>query len=340
MTRKINLRSTSSSSAVADDLELRKTKTTRLIFRPVIVENINDPDASVKGQFIFQKKKKTGVWKDYNTFPLSKLKDGEWVKLELKSSEIKKLLEHLPLLKEFFEKYRIPWGESCFHITTDNISSVISQLSKLENKNLVIQELDKLKSDDFENLSKNLSLALQMRKRKGAINQFEENLKKHFQEHFWQKWFKENCWVLGTEFVEILDDRKIDTKNISDCLIKAYDGFLDIVEIKRPGENFPFWANNKDHDNFVPSIYLIQAITQTTKYIYELEREANSLKFQNRIGNVRIIKPRGILIFGRSNNWIKEQQEAYRILNSSYHNLTIMTYDHVLDRANRILNIN
>jgi hypothetical protein len=27
---------------------------------------------------------------------------------------------------------------------------------------------------------------------------------------------------------------------------------------------------------------------------------------------------------------------AYRILNASFHNLTVLTYDHVLDRARRI----
>lgn len=32
-----------------------------------------------------------------------------------------------------------------------------------------------------------------------------------------------------------------------------------------------------------------------------------------------------------------DQKEAYRILNTAYHNLTILTYDHVLDRAKRIL---
>ena len=45
------------------------------------------------------------------------------------------------------------------------------------------------------------------------------------------------------------------------------------------------------------------------------------------------------MIFGRSNDWNDEQKEAYRILNSSYHNLAIMTYDHVLRRAKRILGI-
>ena len=63
------------------------------------------------------------------------------------------------------------------------------------------------------------------------------------------------------------------------------------------------------------------------------------IKFLEKVGNVKTIKPRCVLIFGRSSDWNNDQREAYRILNSSYHNLTIMTYDHVLSRAKRILGI-
>ncbi|MGI9086853.1 MAG: hypothetical protein ACR2HH_03785 [Chthoniobacterales bacterium] len=49
------------------------------------------------------------------------------------------------------------------------------------------------------------------------------------------------------------------------------------------------------------------------------------------------MKPRCTLIFGRSNDWNKEQAEAYRILNAGFHNLQVMTYDHVLTRAKRML---
>lgn len=121
--------------------------------------------------------------------------------------------------------------------------------------------------------------------------------------------------------------------------MQAYDGFLDIVEIKRPSESLQFWASGLDHGNYVPSQNLVKAITQATKYIHEVEREANSVKFLERVGNVKTIKPRCILIYGRSNEWNQYQREACRILNSSYHNLTILTYDHVLSRAKRIVGI-
>lgn len=170
-----------------------------------------------------------------------------------------------------------------------------------------------------------------------AVEKFEEMLDEDLPEHDWQKWFQENNWVLGTEYVKILDERDIDTANISDFLMEAYDGFLDIIEIKRPDGNLKFWSASKDHENIIPHQDLIKAITQASMYIYEVEREANSIKFLEKVDYVKTIKPRCVLIFGRSDEWDDDQKEAYRILNSNYHNLSIMTYDHVLERAKRII---
>ncbi|MBU0459817.1 MAG: DUF4263 domain-containing protein, partial [Nanoarchaeota archaeon] len=187
--------------------------------------------------------------------------------------------------------------------------------------------------------SDELILSIEHQKRIEAIKEFEEMLANDLLEHDWQKWLQKNSWVLGTEFVRVLDERNIDTDNIADYLMQAYDGFLDIIEIKRPEGQLTFWSQAQDHGNWIPSSDLIKAVTQATGYILEVERESNSLKFLEKVDNVKTIKPRCTLIFGRSNDWTNEQKEAYRILNSSYHSLTIMTYDHVLDRAKRIVGI-
>lgn len=188
-------------------------------------------------------------------------------------------------------------------------------------------------------LPEELISGLKYQSQKKAVIEFEDLLSQDLLEKDWQKWFTKNDWVLGSEFVKILDEREIDTDNIADYLMKAYDGFLDIIEIKRPAAELPFWADKKDHNNYVPSAELVKAITQATIYIYEVEREANSIKFCEKVGHVKTIKPRCVLIYGRSADWDDGQCEAYRILNSSYHNLSILTFDHVLSRAKRILNI-
>ncbi|NCT98292.1 MAG: DUF4263 domain-containing protein [Comamonadaceae bacterium] len=184
-----------------------------------------------------------------------------------------------------------------------------------------------------------LAAGLRQARRARAVREFSTMLQDDLREAPWQEWFQRNSWVLGSQFVRVIDERHIDTQHISDFLVEAYDGFLDIVEIKRPEGGLQFWANAIDHGNYVPASDLTKAITQASRYIYEVEREANSVKFLDRVGGVRTVKPRCILIFGRSNDWNQKQIEAYRILNASYHNLTVLTYDHVLARARRVSGI-
>lgn len=188
-------------------------------------------------------------------------------------------------------------------------------------------------------MAEEIIMALEHTKKVKAVKELERMLENDLKEFDWQKWFENNSWILGSDFVRVLDERRVDAQNISDFLIEAFDGFLDIIEIKKPDRKLSFWRKNRDHKNYIPSLELIKAITQATKYIYEVEREANSIKFLERVGNVKTIKPRCILIFGRSHTWNQEQAEAFRILNSNYHNLTILTYDQVLNRAKRIIGI-
>lgn len=190
-----------------------------------------------------------------------------------------------------------------------------------------------------EVIPEELAAGLRQAQRTRAVQEFSSMLDRNLLEGAWQKWFEANNWVLGSQFIRILEERHIDTENISDFLMEAYDGFLDVVEIKRPGGGLQFWAATRDHGNYVPSSDLTKAVTQASRYIYEVEREANSVKFLERVGGVKTVKPRCILVFGRSNDWNDEQAEAYRIMNAGFHNLTVLTYDHVLTRARRIVGL-
>ena len=170
--------------------------------------------------------------------------------------------------------------------------------------------------------------------RKRAIEEFKENYKNNVEEKVWQKWFEKNNWVFGSDFVRISDDRRIDVKNISDFIVENIDGFVDVIEIKRVSDSTNFFDNSTDHNNIVPSHELTKAITQLANYLSTLEKKSNDLDTTKRIG--RILKPRGILIFGSSRKWATEQWEAFRLLNSSLVNITIYTYDMVYKRATKM----
>lgn len=252
--------------------------------------------------------------------------------LTLDDEEFKALVA---FLQESYEPFRqgvrafIPLNRPYEKDTAAQIRALFSQPDKRELIRFILQN---------DVIPEDLALGLQHAQRVQALRQFEAMLAENRRESDWQAWFEQNCWILGSEFVRVLDERSIDVQHISDFLMEAYDGFLDIVEIKRPEGGMNFWASTLDHGNYVPSADLTKAISQASRYIYEVEREANSVKFVDRVG-VRTVKPRCVLIFGRSQDWNSGQTEAYRILNASFHNLVVMTYDHVLERAKRMLSL-
>lgn len=186
-------------------------------------------------------------------------------------------------------------------------------------------------------LSDRVYVAATSIKKMAALEEYEASLAQNYPESYWQSWFSGNKWLLGSDFAQIIDERSIDTENIADYIMKAFDGFVDLVEIKKPS-GMPFWAGSKDHDNYVPSTELIKAITQCLNYLRAIEEEANSVKFIQRTQS-KVIKPRCILVYGRSNDWNNEQREAYRILNAAYNQLSILTYDHLLMRAKNVMGV-
>lgn len=242
----------------------------------------------------------------------------------------------LRFLRESYEPFRqgvkafLPLDRPFELENAEQIRALFSLPNKQEVVHFIVQN---------EVIPSELAAGLRQARRARAVHEFERMLSQNLREAPWQDWFQRNSWVLGSQFVRVLDDRHIDTQHISDFLMEAYDGFLDVVEIKRPEGGLNFWAPALDHGNYVPSVELTKAVTQAARYIYEVEREANSIKFLERVGGIKTVKPRCILIYGRSEGWNQQQMQAYRILNAGYHNLAILTYDHVLDRARRISGI-
>lgn len=240
-------------------------------------------------------------------------------------------------LIEFLEQDYAPFraGESKWIAVTEALSkSDVALLRRLFARDDIRQIVDFVLENQV--VTREIYGVLQQRVRERAVAEFRDMLAGDLVEHDWQAWFKMNDWVLGTDIVRVIDDRRIDTDHVADYLVEAHDGFLDVVEIKRPEGGLRFWAEARDRGNLIPATGLVKAITQTTNYLHEIELEADSVKFEKRIA-VPAVKPRATLIYGRSESWGEDERLAYRILNRSFHSLSILTFDHVLARAERVV---
>ena len=186
-------------------------------------------------------------------------------------------------------------------------------------------------------LTENMSVAITAAERNNAVQNFEASLDQKPTEAFWQDWFSRNKWMLGSDFLNILPERDIDVHDIADYLMRSIDGFVDVVEIKRP--DLPFWAGPDSHGNYYPTSHLTAAISQCLNYLYRIELQSNSVEFMERLGGAKTVKPQCLLVYGRSDDWDEDKMKALRILNAAYHQLHIMTYDQLLARAKQLLGI-
>jgi hypothetical protein len=97
----------SPASTECDPVTLRETATTRLAFKPTLVNNAHDHGAPLNGPFVFQRKS-VGHWEDDNEVPLARLRANEWVKLDLKAGEVHTLLQHMAGLYRVYRRHGQP----------------------------------------------------------------------------------------------------------------------------------------------------------------------------------------------------------------------------------------
>lgn len=198
----------------------------------------------------------------------------------------------------------------------------------------VAKNLWLIKTGDIDNMAhkkETVSLFEKILNDEQKFSIYKEELSVGKDEEVWQQFFSRNSWILGSDFIEILEERRLDVGNITDYLLKSFDGFVDIIELKLP--NAPFWTADK-----APRSELTSASMQCNWYILQTERKINDLEFSKKIQYTQVVKPKITLVYGRSNTWNTDESEAYRVLNSSYSNLKIITYDHLLERAKRMIN--
>src|SRR5699024_8666080 len=204
----ISLISTSNDSAQGEDIILRETTTTRLLFRPMITNNIHNNDASVKGWFLFQRKKPGDLWEDYQEYNANNLKADEFFKLEIKSREMLELMNELDMYYKIHKEYGIQWGqntfskkdiylEKVFEIFRDDdyvidilmndekselLQKTIKWIGNTENSDEIISKLLDTRGEELDHINNVIGLA----NLKRLLTVWEENSDNN-SENFWQK---------------------------------------------------------------------------------------------------------------------------------------------------------
>jgi len=158
---------------------------------------------------------------------------------------------------------------------------------------------------------------------KEDVKELESLMKKAKKEKELQKFLSKKTWLLGLEY-ESSTPEKIGVGQRYDFYVEKYDGYADIIEIKKVNELI------FDKKGKVTTVFS-KAIQQLIDYIDDAILWGNNKRLAKKL-NFNFLKPKGILIIGKN-------QDVERLKNLQYyfHNIEILTYDDVLDRGKNII---
>ncbi|OLY94412.1 protein of unknown function [Cnuella takakiae] len=219
------------------------------------------------------------------------------------------------LLKSVFNKI----GEN------DKLTTVLNALSESEIQNLhaAIRQTNHRKALD------DLLLLLQLE----AGGNITEEIKEHPSltrylakqpEKIFQNWIEQNLWTLGVDYVKKHPARQIGISSESDLIMETTDGFIDLIELKRP--KFDLFGYDDSHKSYYPSKELSKVIGQCMQYLKVLEDYKLILEKTHRF---KLLRPRIRVVLGRSSDFKEGQLEALRMLNSTLNQIEIITFDYL-----------
>jgi len=367
----IKIRSTSKSSAVTDDIVLKETKTTRLIFRPLIINNLKAQEASVKGRFISQRKGLKENWEDYYDLSFSKLRTSEWSMLDLNGVEVLELYKRLGDLYQVYHQEGIPFGEAkyikvnqglgalltanedelhkLFDEETEDVATLFSRfLNWFSSLNTPNQVLNKLEQLDITSLQQIRSIA-GLSALKASLEVWQNN-EENSNEEFWQKTLEEYSFVLSQIFaypvIVIKGKAYVGGKTISNTRGNLVDFLAKneisknavLIEIKTP--KTPLLNGQYRGNAYSISTEISGAVVQVANYKSSLQSEYHKL-VQDK-DEMEAFEPNCVVIIGNYSKEINQssvKRKSLGLFRSHLKDIEIITYDELFGKVQFLVDL-
>ncbi|QWG24143.1 DUF4263 domain-containing protein [Bradyrhizobium sediminis] len=177
------------------------------------------------------------------------------------------------------------------------------------------------------------------------VEEFEKQIAAGHDEAWWQKYFEKNILFFQESYIRRLEKMNIivGTTQYPDFCVVTSDGYLDILEIKKPGTTL--LKEDTSRHNFYWSTEVAKAISQVENYIDNITKHSDAIRSKLRDDlaiDLRIIKPRGIVVAGVSSEFAGKPAKAddFRLLNEGLKNVQIVPYNELSQRLkNTIVSI-
>ena len=349
--------STSSRSAICTDIVVRDGPQVRLVFRPELVHNEKSPGASVKGRFIYQKKKATDQWQDFDLLPLTSIRQSEGFQLEIKSGELLPFLQELGALYRLHKCYGIPKGRKTFLQVEESLSALLAlaeddlqaflsehPADAVQTLHLVLQWFSKQTIPDEiltgQGELPQINALLGLANLRAVLRTWDDHASDS-EEEFWQRLFSQHAFVLSQIFAYpvVLIGKKayVGGKGISNTGGKVVDflyrvessGAAVLVEIKTPKTPL---LSKAYRGVYPPSAELNGSISQVLAYRESLMNEFRDLcASENKLCPA---EPYCIVIAGDASAELndEEKRRSFERFRERLMGVRLITFDEVYKR--------
>ena len=373
----LNVETTSSVTAITDPIALRTTDSVRLVFKPTLVRG-QEKKNWIKGEFIYQRKKKSDEWEDSKNVNLSKLKAGEGVHLVLTTDEVGELLNSLGAIIRSDMKSGLRSGKSTYVKVEEGRASAVSKITSISDEDLdeilsisngdafktvkkianiltnsnhsdaILNSLKQLPVHDIAKLNAMTGITTL----KASLDYWKQNDKSK-DEGQWQKYFEDNPFILsnilsipafmlnGSAYV---GGKSVDNVggNLCDFLFKSEQTENPVlIEIKTPATNL---IGKVYRQTFSMSDEVSGSIGQILNYSNQLLKNSYALQIEDQDKSkeqqFKIHKPLLYVIIGNSTELDNnKKREAFELYRNNLKDINILTFDEVFAKVKRLISV-
>jgi len=198
------------------------------------------------------------------------------------------------------------------------------------------QDLRQLPELGETNRLRMVAAAIRVAHRSNALAKLQTLIDEAAVEEEFQRLLDQNWWMLGSHYVERIDRRKWTNEETLDIMLRSADSYFDIIELKRSNASL----FKQDHDKWVVTAEVSDAINQAAHYISEIERE-RAVLFQRYKVDLYKLKAKVLIgcVFDDDED-VEAKRAALRMLNSHLHRIEVITYDELVRIAENVVNAN
>ena len=148
-----------------------------------------------------------------------------------------------------------------------------------------------------------------------------------------QKLLEENPWMFGSEYSELLPQRKLTRNEEQDFIMRrTADNYIEVIEIKTPLNGQKLFSYDSSHDCYYASAPLSKVIGQVQNYLDLIDADRYNVMARD---SEDPFKTRAKIIIGQDGD--AKELQALRSLNGHLNRIEVITFDQLLNTAKNVM---